>query len=153
MKAFRRVSPYRLVWAALLFAFVSVSAQRFWSDIRAGRIPSNEPLVSVDESLANKLGVRGAAALLQDHLTRLPANARVLFLIPRSDDDTWDFLYDVTSYLSWPRTLEKKALRPNEPVTVDAGNVDVIICCGIPVPPKFTPQWSLGPKFVWSERR
>jgi hypothetical protein len=90
---------------------------------------------------------------LQDHLARLPANARILFLIPKSDDDTWDFFYAVTSYLSWPRTLEKKALRPNELVTVDAANVDVLICCDIVVPPEFTPQWSLGPRFVWSERR
>jgi hypothetical protein len=153
MNAVRRFSPYLILWSALLFVFFAVGVPRFWRDIRARTIPPNEPFVSLDDGLEKQLSVRGAAALLHDHLARLPANARILFVVPKSDDDTWDFLYGVTSYLSWPRTLEKKTLRPNEPVTVDAANVDVLICCGIAVPPEFTPQWSLGPKFVWSERR
>lgn len=153
MNTGRRVLPYMLIWAALLFAFVSASAVRFWRDIKKGRVPPNEPLASVDKPLEKELGVRGAAGLLQDHLAPLPPQAHILFLSPKTDDDTWDFLYSVVSYLSWPRTLQKKALRPNEPATLDTGDVDVLICCGIPVPPEFTPRWSLGPNFVWTERR
>lgn len=139
---------HKLVWLALITAFLCISGPEIWSGIKPHSIRLVGPNHSTDLYLEMAGGIDDGARRLGGALAVLPPKKPILVLTDVKDPRSV-FLGFMTAYLAWPREVSiaklqgiscEKELRQVNPSSLAA----VVFCGDVKIPTWMPRHVSLG---------
>src|SRR4051812_46316508 len=136
-----------LFWTILCGAFVVIGAQRVWPTLKTGQLRPMLPNDSTDRYLESLYLTNGSERILAA-LEGTPRDKPLALVLPDAEKKS-AFIYQLVTYLAWPREVRWVVLKPETAAaqlqSLDARSLAAIFFWGIRPPDSLGPGNQIGP--------
>jgi hypothetical protein len=145
------VYGYRSFWLVFLALFVVVGGRELWPELHEGKVLEPHLSASSDAYVAALLNVPDGAERWSAVEHRLPKEGSIIFFCPKRNAQS-DLLFQLFSYLSWPRDIRKVEVASDEVLTqataIDRASIVAAAFFAVQPPAGFTRGWAFGTQLL-----